>query len=341
MLVIERLVRFSLFLLIFFSGLLPAQNYPNHTVDFLLKRGIDRILVQDFEDAERNFRMLKEDFPRIPFGDIYLAANEIVKAEFYGNDFNESIISKHLNDASQLSEELYESDQENVWNNYFMALSKGYSAYYEALKGNYISAFTGGYDALDYFNECLEKDSTFYESYIALGTYQYWAGAKTDIINWLPFIPDDKKNGVKLLEEVITRRSYNYHIAVNSLTWIYIEEEEYQKAVETAKPVFEAYPGNKFIGLALASAYRNINPTKSVEVYGRILDALERTGDPNKFNEILIKYKLAKTYLEMDKNQEALIVCNDILSIEQIPKLTLSRMHERLEEIRDIKDKLT
>lgn len=285
--------------------------------------------------------MLQEDFPEIPLGHIYLAANEIVKAEFYGGEYPEPIIEYHLGKALEMSRSLYETNQQNIWHNYFMALSEGYSAYYKGLKGNYISAFTQGYDALDYFNECLAIDSTFYESYIALGTYKYWISAKTEILNWLPFFPDDKESGIKILEKAVKHNSYNYHLAVNSITWIYIEEGKYQRAVEISKPVFEKYPGNKFIGLALAAAYRNINPGKAVEVYKQILISLKQTGDPYKFNEVLFKYKIVKMYLRMNKNAQALKVCNEILDINNIPEITKEKLDGKLTELKDIREKLS
>ena len=61
---------------------------------------------------------------------------------------------------------------ENLWYNYFYALTEGYIAYYEALNENWISALTNGMNSIKYFENCLSADDEFYEAYIAIGTFE-------------------------------------------------------------------------------------------------------------------------------------------------------------------------
>ena len=67
---IELMVRFNiLFLFLFLS--LSAQRFPNPTVDSLLTNGINFILLEDYNSAEKNFQSLNQQFPDLPLGNIF------------------------------------------------------------------------------------------------------------------------------------------------------------------------------------------------------------------------------------------------------------------------------
>jgi hypothetical protein len=125
-------------------------------------------------------------YPELPFGKIYLAVTDITKAFDYGEEINSEAISKNLDEALELSENLLENNPADIWNNYFVALSKGYKSYLRVLNGDWLSAISSGLSSVNYFEDCLEMDSSFYESYVALGTYKFWKSRKLEFLEWLP-----------------------------------------------------------------------------------------------------------------------------------------------------------
>ena len=79
----ERLVhsKYLVFILLhFINPNLQSQVYPVSKVDSLLKQGITHIVNQDYDKAELYFDTLNKNFPELPLGNIYLAANKIAKA---------------------------------------------------------------------------------------------------------------------------------------------------------------------------------------------------------------------------------------------------------------------
>ena len=134
-------IYFLLFVLLI-SFELNAQVYPDATVDSLLRTGIDYIVNQDYKSANECFSELNNKYPSLPLGKIYLAANKIAEAYDYAQEFDDNFIYQNLEAAKQEAQQLEEEDNQNIWNQYFFALSEGYLSYFEALNNNWFSALS-------------------------------------------------------------------------------------------------------------------------------------------------------------------------------------------------------
>ena len=171
MLETEPLGLFKYFFPLLFSSLLFAQTFPDKKVDTFLKEGVNYLLIQKYDKADSVFQVLENEFPDLPFGKIYRAANSIAKSLDYGQEFKHDFVRKNLEDAVDLSENKLDEDENNIWNNYFMALSKGYLAYYLAMEKEYVDAFSEGFYSISFFDRCEKMNPDFYESQIATATF--------------------------------------------------------------------------------------------------------------------------------------------------------------------------
>ncbi len=346
MLVTERSEHFNskiifLFLLIFFFQENHAQVYPDKAVHKILKAGINLIINQNYEDAEKLFDQLDKTRKDIPLGKIYLAAVLIAKSYDYQEPYDDETILKYLDAAKKISERLLKNDPENVWNIYFLALTKGYSAYYEALKENWFEAFTKGLSAVSVFEDCLEMDKNFYEALIAIGSYKFWKSDKTEFLNWLPFINDERELGIKYLQNAIKYSGYNAHLAVYSLIWIYIEKKDYESAKKITESALKEYPESRMFKWGLARTYENIELQKSITLYTEILNSYPKELKSNKINEVTLKHIIAQQYVKINNTAEALKICNEILTINNYSKFELEKISDRLERVKKLKQELT
>ncbi len=294
---IELLALFKHFLIVFILISLPisiySQAYPDSAVDGLMRSGIDNLAKENYSEAKIVFAKLDTDFPKLPLGSIYLAASEIDEDYDLGNEYNYELINKYITNAVSISEKLYSEDESNIWNNYFMALCYGYKAYLNAIKKNWIPAFTEGLKSESYFKKCLNINSKFYDAQIAVGAYLYWKSRKTEFLNWLPFMSNDEKEGIKLIDSAIYHYSYNNYLAINSLTWIYIDRHDYSKAKEIAELGLKKSPNNRAFLWGLARAYEDINKNESIKIYQQVIDSYLRIPDQNHMQEIILKHILA------------------------------------------------
>jgi tetratricopeptide (TPR) repeat protein len=320
---------------------LQAQTYPDAKVDSLLKSGIKNIVNQNYASAERIFTVLDKEYSHLPLGKIYLAANRIAEAYDYAQDFDENYILSNLETAKQQSENLIDSDNNNIWYRYFYSLAEGYISYYEALEGSWFSALSKGINSISGFENILKEDKNFYEAYIAIGTFEYWKSRKMEFMSWLPFTDDTKNFGIDLLTIAIDSSSYNAHLAVNSLIWIYIDQKKYDEAISLAAKALKEFPESRNFKWGLARAYEEKNPVRAIELYLEILDSYPQSLKNNYKNEITLKHLIAQQYAKLGNKKQALKYCNEILSIKNIPEKTRDEISGRLDRVKSLKNELS
>jgi tetratricopeptide (TPR) repeat protein len=305
-----------------------------------LKSGIKLIVEQKYDDAQKLFDPLDKSSSDLPLSKIYLAATQIAKCFDYQEPFNDEQITQYLESAKNISESLLNKDDKNIWYNYFFALTWGYIAYYDALKEDWFSAFSNGLISVRAFDYCLELDQNFYESFIAIGNYKFWRSRKTEFLNWLPFVPDEKELGIDYLKKAINQSGYNSHLAIHSLIWIYIEQEEYSKAIEIADSALKRNPQSRLFKWGLARAYENVEPGKAVALYEDILSSYPADLKTNKINEVTLKHLIAQQDVKLGKRQKALDLCNQILALKGYNDYELSKLNNRLDRVKDLKNEL-
>ena len=341
--VIERLELFRkkiLLLFILLSVNSFSQVFPDSSVHQLLKQGIAFIIEQKYDEAKNVFVQLDKSRSDVPLGKIYLAALQITKSYDYETPFNDSLISDYLKQAKNISEQLLEKDDRNIWNKYFFALTEGYTAYYDALRGSWLQAFSTGLNSIAAFEDCLEIDNEFNEAYIALGSYKFWKSKKADFLSWFPIIDDEKELGISYLKNAVKNSGYNSHIAIHSLIWIYIEQEEYDKAIETANKVLKEFPNSRIYKWGLARAYENIDPLKSAKLYKEILDSYPKNLISNKINRVVLKHLIAQQYVKVILNHKAIEMCDEILKIKDYTEFEFDKLENRLDRVRNLKKEL-
>jgi tetratricopeptide (TPR) repeat protein len=322
-----------------FKGI--AQTYPDPVVDSLLNSGINDIILQNYARAKSTFRHLTNSYPKLPLGNVYLVATEIARAYDYEEPYNKDYITENLDTAEIKTKNLLDKDGGNLWFIYFKALNEGYYAYYQVLQKNWLSAFSNGVDAVRDFEKCLNIDPEFYEAKIAIGSYQYWRSRKTEFLKWLPFIKDETELGISNLQIAVDHASYHRYSAINSLLWIYIDQKKYQEAINLAEKTLKQYPGSRFFMWPLARAYENIDIHKAIIIYNELLDFYSKMPDSNFFNEIVLKHVLAQLYVKQGDKRKALELCNQILSLKNIPDYTRDRLGDRLDRVEDLKQQLS
>ena len=330
-----------LFSLILFSAKGFSQTYPDPVVDSLLKSGINDIILQNYSRARDTFEYLNKTYPKLPLGNIYLVANEIARAYDYEEPYKSDYITANLDTAETKTEALLDKNEDYIWYIYFKALDEGYRAYFQVLRSNWLSVVSNSFDAIRDFEKCLNADSNFYEAYLPIGCYQYWRSRKTEVLRWLPFVKDETEKGIKNLQLAVDKASYHRYMAINTLLWVYIDQKKYQAAIDLAEKSLKQYPGSRFFMWPLARAYEGVDLTKAIDVYKRLLNFYTSLPNSNFYNEIVLKHILAQQYVKIGDKKTALELCNQILSLKNIPDYTKDKLGDRLDRVAELKKELS
>ncbi len=332
------LCRNVIFLSVFFLSInIFAQSYPDNKVDSLIRNGITCIINQEYSSAESLFIKLDKDYPSLPFGNIYIAALNISKSFDYNIEYNDSLISNLLDQAESAADDLISNNPDNIWYLYSKALAEGYYAYYKAINESWFSAVSTGFDAIKDFEKCLSMNPNFNEAMIAIGTYKYWKSKQAE---WIPFIEDERKEGIQLLLKAINNSSYNKYLGINSLIWIYIDEKDFDSAQKLAVKSLEEYPNSRFFKWDLARVYEETDKKKAINTYFEILNSYQKSNTLNVYNSILLRHLIAQLYFRLNEKEKSLNMCDEILSLE-LTKKERNDLENRLERVKQLKKELS
>ncbi len=329
----ELLARFSfIFILLLCSASFFARTFDSKE-DNYIRAAIDFIANERYEKADSVLSEFKRDFPASPFPYIYLAANNVSR-KFNCNSprFNDAIYFS-LSRAETIADSLLSAEGGTLENYYAKALALGYWAYFEGLKENYFSAFDYGSEALDYYDKCLDLDTSFTDAVIANAIYDYWI---SDKLGWLPFISDKRKSAISRLYASLDKNSYNRNLAVVSLFWILMNEKKYDDAKKIIVEQSGRYPRNRYLLMAYANVEKRFDKRKALNLYKKALEYTFTAKCDNKINEIVLRHKIAMLEFELGNYDNVLEQCDIVLSYK-LNEYEKENVGERLTKIAKLK----
>lgn len=324
------------YLVIITFNLSQAQQIPVASVHKLYSEGIYEMINGDYDKSLMLFQKLNNEHKGIPLGKIMLAAHEI----FYSYDFkvpyNEKKIMKYLDEAEDQSRKLLKTDKNNKWYRYYLSLSEGYKTLYEGLNSDWLNMVYDGISCISNYNSILEIDTNFYEAFIAIGAFKFWRSENVKYLQWLPFINDEREEGIRRLDISKNKNSYHDFIAMDILFWIRMRRNEFEEARGIAEESLHKYPNNRLFKMNLARYYETTDRIKAIRLYEEVLGNYELKKPLNRVNEIIIKSKIAASYFALGEMKKVLEITQPIVNIKYFTAHEASLLSERLDRIRQL-----
>ncbi len=296
-------ITFLILLVLWFIPARPADSQwkLEEPLDSLVCSGIDLILKQDYDKADSLFRDVAMEFPQHPAGYLYQAA---VK-QAYMADWTVQIDENQFDSLLAVGRAKAELLQW-PWREYFLATADGYQAYERAESGDWFGGVRKGYGSAGEFEQIVERDSTFTDAYIGIGTYYYWRSRKTEFLQWLPFVRDDREKGIYLIEEGARRSRYNRLAAVSALVSIFLDAERYDEVLKWSELGLASYPENRIYLWGKATALdRQKQTSEAVTAYLHLLANILVSSAPHPYDEIVCRLNLAQCQLVLQDTAQA------------------------------------
>ena len=220
---------------------------------------------------------------------------------------------------------------------FYQASAYGYLAYFQGRAGQWLPALSNGIKANNLFNETIEFDSTMYDAYLGIGTFKYWRYSKLAFISWLPFIPDDRDEGIALIRKCIAHHTRSRYLAMHQLTYILVDYDNTAEAVSIGRQLIQRYPESQFMWWAAARAYEKNNDfVEAVAAYRKLMELLEADPNANPNHIVRCGLKLAEVYQLAGEYAECYSVCANL--INRMKTLDLPDKNDRLSSVTDLMD---
>ncbi|MBN1465308.1 tetratricopeptide repeat protein, partial [candidate division KSB1 bacterium] len=180
------------------------------------------------------------------------------------------------------------------------ASALAYKSFQIAREGKIIKGLSLALQAVNRLDEIVAQDSSFYDAYLGTGSYLYWRSYLTRHLAWLPFFHDQRATGIAQIEKACHNGLLSRWAALSNLAWIYIQEKDYDKAIECAQHGLNSFPTSRFFLWPLGDAqFHKKDFAAALATYSALLKSVIAEKHNNGYNETVLNLKIATCHFEL------------------------------------------
>ena len=313
------------------TGKIAAQSTFPPVIDSLITHGIDQTFSCRFDSAMNTFQKVVDRWPDHPIGYFYRAATLQSMMMHYETDRWGKAFYRLIEDAMKTAKKQLDEGSDDPWIHFFMGSSATYKGLFKVKTGGVVSGFIDAQKGLRHLNKALEADSSLYDAYLGLGSFDYWSARFYKYLKWLPWIEDERERGLYRVKLAMEKSAFSYWVSVNSLAWIEYDRQNYEEALALFRQGLERYPGSRFFLWGVGDTYFRLDRfDQAIQIYEDILESIVNDRLNNGYNEVVCRFKLIRSYMRRKNYEKALQHCDAILD-----KKLIWKIEERVEERRD------
>lgn len=257
--------------------------------------GIEKTIRNDFAGAEALFRELIAAYPDQPAGYFYLGATfqaEMLDAEQYDRleEFQEA-----MERCIEVAKALQERDGNDPWPYFFEGSAYLYRSFMDNKQKKMLGAYRNAVRGVHRLEKVIALDSTFYDAYLGVGSFKYWKSSKAKALTWLPFISDERRRGIEMVQTAIQKGRFVKLVGRDQLAWMLLDAGRTEEALELALQNHRLYPESRFFRWTLVEIYyRGERWEEAFRAYGELLQMLRALPQNNHYNEITCLLRLGE-----------------------------------------------
>lgn len=311
-------------------------SWPPLGVDELVQRGIALTVNHQYREAQACFDSLATNWPTDPAGPFFQAALLHSRMLDYETDQGAEEFAALAEQATVMASRRIAANPSDAWAYFFRGAARGYRAFHAAREGRYLSAWQAGQACLSDLEEAVRLDSSLADAYLGIGSYKYWRGKLLRYLSWLPFIPEEREEGIRLIRKAIEKGRYSRFTGLSDLAWVLIDAGRLDDALDCAHEGLALCPQSRFFLWPVAEAYfKKHDYRKATEWYERLLISLLQEPENNHYNEIVCRLRLARAYAALGEVARARLHAQAILNLPLEEKVQV-RARKKLAQAREI-----
>ena len=289
-----------LFLTLLFTSpsLMAAENLLTPDSEAQLKIALNDLYKIDFKKANIDLSKIIQAEPNNPFA--YLsdagalwwetsAHYGLIPTPAWLKSRFEEDLARAISGAKKLLES--DSPKDQAEGHFIMGLSLGELGEWDFLNHHWLKAFFNGKKALSHLKTCLKIDSTYYDAYLGLGSYDYQVSRFGFLLKAGALLGGLHANAQRGIEHLIMaedRGRYSSEQAAIFLATLYtLDKKDYKTALSIIQKLRQEYPNSfyfELIEIGLRDKLNEWNRSLSLGV-----DALSKIkAHPNAYKDRLL-----------------------------------------------------
>jgi len=296
------------------SAAATAQTPFSPALDSMICRGIDQTIMCRFDSALATFSRVRDARPGHSAGYFYLAATIQSRMMDYERNDSADDFYRLIDKAISLGEDSASSEDTGAWHLFYLGSSYMYKGMFQVKTGSMLAGFISAKKGTAMLRRAVEQDSALWDAFLGIGNYAYWSGRFYKYLKWLPWISDQREQGLAMLNTAVEKATFSRWIAINSLAWVEYDRGNYFKALSMFRQGERRYPKSRFFTWGIADCLFRLNDYKSaLFAYEELLKDVQENTPNWGYNEAEILKKMLlscfglKLYEQCEKHAQAIL----------------------------------
>lgn len=209
-----------------------------------------------------------------------------------------------------------------------------YRAYHASRREQWLKALSHGLKGVRELEQVQERWPGFADARLGLGNYYFWRTVK--LKGWLPLVPDERAEGIRLVESARHEGEYHSWVAASNLAWMYLEDGRPSQALALCREALARFPDSRLFLFPLGDALIDLQRwPEARDTWLAVLGRLEGTHPDSGVNRTICHGKLARIARETGNRAEAMRQARLALSVPVAPgmEFRVSDLRHTLEEL--------
>jgi len=306
--------------------------------------GIELTVNNQFEQASQLYQQLIDSYPAYPAGYFYKGATLQAAMLDAENFSNREDFFRLMNRTIDIADSLRKKGEGNGWISFYEGSAYLYRSFLNMKEGDWYTAYQDARRGVKTLESAVQQDSALYDAYLGIGSYQYWKSAKSKFLLWLPFVSDQRQQGIKLVSRAIREGLFVGVVGKDQLVWILMDHGDIPRALQLARENYQDYPESRFLRWTLASAAFHAGEwTLSEKLYRELLKEVRKLPANNGLNEVDCLVRLAEIARENESWENAFEQADEALRITLDPEVrerAKNKLKRALEIRRDAEEQI-
>lgn len=314
---------------------LDTSYYP------LFEKTLKKYHNEEYDEAIQLAKMLQEEYPDLPVGSFsHMAVYQTLMRNYRVRTY-EAQFDSLLDLSIKLTQKAIKKNKKDGRNYFHLGCAYGSRSIFYAKRGKWLAAFKDGSRVLTNFKKAVAYSPDFYDAYYGLGLYKYWLGAKAKfLLRFLAFSKNQKREGIKQIRITAEKGRFLKVDALYGLTTIYMNEGDYEKALELTNQLYSIYPKNPSLLYKRGMIYQALERwSDALHTFENLYDLLKSTKHQSISYQIDCLYQMAKCQYHSENYLETQRHCQVAIALEKNCDFS-NELNGPLEKFSDIQKQL-
>ncbi len=290
----------------------------------------DSILSGKYTQAEDEANRFIREHPDEPAGPLFKASilqyRFIDYDEYTRDDEYYGLLEKTVS----LSREKIKRDSGDLWAHYYLYAAHGLIGARASVSGRLLYGIAKGRSGAKGMLTIVKADTTFYDAFLMTGSYHFWKSVAIARLTWLPFISDEREQGIADVKKAISLGRLNGPLSRTVLLEMLLEYNP-EDAVKLAEKIVQSYPDCRLFAWQLGEAYKRLQQyDAAVRIFTGIAESMREDEADDGSGELRCWWKLAVLSKSVGKNEECIYFCTKIIAFKN-NNTVYRRQRERID----------